>query len=239
MLIPERGERSLIVGQTGQGKTGLATWLLKRIERAPIIIYDTKHENKFLNLPASRFVTSFADVLEDLKEGTSDYIVFRPPSDVLDDPQELDEYLYRHYMDLPGVDLYVDEAKQFHTSTGRPFKGVQNIQERGRSRGITAIWSTQRPKMISNSIITEAQKIFIMYLPFEQDHKKLQELVPGFKDVPMLKPETYQFYFANQRKGTCELFNPVKLDKGIDSGYTDTVAAALPDAERAKRLVWI
>lgn len=236
-LIPERGERVLIMGQTGSGKTLFAVWMIKRIQRAPIVIYDTKGESKFLSLQPSIVVNDFSDVVHAYNEGQHDYIILQPPPEMLGEPKALDDLLFRHYLELP-LDAYIDEIKTFHTTTGRVFKGLMSLLERGRSKGITTIMSTQRPAFMSKSAMTEAQKMFIFYLGYEDDIKRVAAFVPAIAEKPPLKPKAHMFYYYDVPEATLTLFKPVKLDKGIASGYVDTETVEKPDTDHARRMIW-
>lgn len=237
-LLPERGERALIVGQTGSGKTEFACWLLKRIQRAPVVIYDTKIEAKFFKLQPSIVVTTFDEVLTAFNNGEHDYIIVRPPADLIGDPRSMDnEYLFRHYMELPGLDAYIDELKSFHTN-GRAGMGLINLLERGRSKGTTVIMSTQRPSWISLSTLSEAQKTFIFYLKSEDDIKRVAKFVPGIEEKPKLASRGYQFYYYDDAEDRLQLFKPIKLDEPKATTMVEAEAIAEPDADRKRGLIW-
>lgn len=237
MLLPEKGERTLSVGQTGSGKTAFNVWLLDKLSFAPVVIYDTKEEPKFLTLKTAAVARSFKEVSERLQSGEHDYVVFRPPDSVLHDPQKLDEYLYAHYSQFPGVDAYIDEVYSFHSS-GRPHMGLQAMLTRGRSRGISVLMSSQRPVSLSRSALTESQHIYVFVIAHEEDRKTLNKLIPGFEKLPMIKPKTHKFFHYDAAEQKLQLFNPVKLDASQNTGYTDEVEIE-PDAEKVRKLVWI
>src|SRR5260221_6098611 len=103
-LLPKKGERTLSVGQTGSGKTAFNVWMLNRLDSSPIIIYDTKIENKFFTLPFATLANSWRHVLQLISEGTADYIVFRPPVHLIADRPALDAFLFDHVTRLTGID---------------------------------------------------------------------------------------------------------------------------------------
>lgn len=217
-IIPEKGERAFIGGQTGSGKTGLAAWILIRIPFAPIFIYDTKDEPKFLKLPNSIVVTTMAEMKEQYDNPEIDYIIVRPPLDIIDEPKELDKYLLYHYHNFRNSTAYIDEAYTFHIN-GRAGKGIVALYTRGRSRGITTILSSQRPKGIDRFCITESQKLYILRLADKDDRKRIQDLIPNFADLPL--PPKHGFYFYITGEDSPELYKPVKLDAGLNTGYVD------------------
>lgn len=236
-IIPQKGERALSVGTTGSGKTSFNIWLMKRIEDAPIFIYDTKHEPKFDELPHSISISSFKDINEILENAEHDYVIVRPPDAHLADWETLDKYLQYHYAHLQGYPAYIDEATTFHSTTGRPGVGLVNLLSRGRSKGITLLISSQRPKNISLLCITEAQKLYALKMNLTLDRKRIDELVDGFSKLPVAKP--HYFYFMdllNMEKPV--LMAPVKLDEISKSGYTDN--ASQPEAAPVKTSgIWI
>lgn len=236
-LLPEKGERTLSVGQTGSGKTAFNVWMIDKLPYAPVVIYDTKEEPKFLTLHTAAVARSFREVAERLNSGEHDYVVFRPPDNTLHSPQALDEYLYAHYSQFPGVDAYIDEVYSFHSS-GRPHMGLQAMLTRGRSRGISVLMSSQRPVSLSRSALTESQHLYVFVVAHEDDQKTLNKIIPGFENLPMIKPKTHKFYHYDSASQTTTLFNPVKLDAKQDTGYTDEIEIE-PDAEKVRKLVWI
>lgn len=217
-LIPASGERALIVGQTGGGKTALATFILMRIPVAPCILYDTKEEAKFPKLPNSIIVETMTECAKEYDNPEIDYIIVRPPLDLLDKPKELDEYLLYHYHNFKHSTAYIDEAYSFHHNS-RPGTGLIGLFTRGRSRGITTIISTQRPRHISLFLMSEAQKVFVLSLGLKDDRKRMGDVIPGFESLPL--PPKYGFYFFESGDTAAQLFKPIKLDPILNTGYTD------------------
>jgi len=221
-FIPEVGERALIVGQTGSGKTAFATWLLERIPTSPIVIYDTKEEEKFPMLPRSVVVHSQRACDEALHDLSIDFVILRPPVEQQGEPEILDAYLWHHYQNYKGIVAYIDEGQTFHKG-GRAYKGLIALMARGRSRGITTILSTQRPVSISRSIISEAQKVYAFKLGDRRDRKILSEVVPNFDKIPL--PPKHGFYFFESGQDAPTLFAPITLPAKYNSGYVDATVS--------------
>ena len=236
-IIPQKGERALSVGTTGSGKTTFNIWLLKHIEDSPIFIYDTKHEPKFDNLPRSIVVPNFKNIDEILEEAEHDYVIVRPPDSLLADWETLDGYLFYHYRNLQGYPAYIDEATTFHSSTGRAGVGLINLLSRGRSKGITLLISSQRPKKIDLLCITEAQKLYALKMNYKDDRKRIDELVEDFSKLPIAKPHYFYFMDLVEMEKPV-LMSPVKLDEIKHSGYTDNVENPAEPAQ-TKRGIWI
>jgi DNA helicase HerA-like ATPase len=231
-LIPAQGERALIVGKTGQGKTAFFTWLARRIEAAPLLIYDTKIEPKFAALPNSRIAETVQDVAEAIDAGESDYIVWRPAIEILDKPQSLDQLLLWHYHNAQGLPAYVDEAYMFHVNS-QAGPGLTALMTRGRSKGITTIISSQRPSRISRFCITEIDKAFLFRLQDKKDRVRVDDLIEDFSDLPVPKKHHFYFFDAADDMEKPVLMAPVKLDASIDQGYVDNEASPVPVTKKA------
>jgi DNA helicase HerA-like ATPase len=243
--IPSKGERALICGQTGSGKTSFAIYLLEHIEESPIVIYDTKHEPKFDMMTNSVRVHSIPQLHEAVNDPQFDYVIFTPPIEDVPNPAALDSLLWMHYAHLPGVPCYVDEIAEFHSASGRAGKGLMALLQRGRSKGITFICSTQRPKWISRSLISETQRGYIFRLKLADDRDAIGDMIPDYDEYPNPKP--HWFYYYKDGDDDATLMRPIKLDRKYDTGYTDTVdegptgeaAGAEEEPPAVSRHIWV
>lgn len=230
-VLPSEGEKLLIVGQNGSGKTAFAAWLLERIRTAPSLIYDTKDESKFAALPKSRIAGDWDGVWEAMDDGESEFVVFRPPLEELNDPERLDAYLLEHYHNFPQVPAYIDEAYSFHKN-GREGPGLTALFTRGRSRGITTIISSQRPARISRFCITEAQRVAAFRLMDRKDRQRLADVIPNFDRMEAPKPFHFHYFLAGDDYPI--LYPPVPLTQGMDTGFSmsDNPGRAVPARDR-------
>ncbi len=243
-LIPKRGERAFVVGQTGSGKSAfVAQFLLPRVDISPVIIYDTKEEPKFDMLKPARVVSTQAGLDDAYGDQEVDYIIVRPPISVTSNPDALDAMLYHHYEFYPDSVAYIDELYQF-VRNFRAGPGLQGLLTRGRSRGITTIMATQRPAFIPMFALTESQKFYVFFLAHEDDRKRIAKVIRGFSDLP--DPAVHGFYFYELGPGNeIAKYGPIKLDKALDVGYTDTAVmpetgpGASPELPRNTGKVWI
>jgi hypothetical protein len=216
--VPQLGERALIVGQTGSGKTIFAIWLLERIPFAPIFIYDTKIEPKFEALPKSVVVETLEQASVAYLDVTKDYIIIRPPIELMDKPEELDKYLLYHYHHFHHSCAYIDEGYTFH-SNSRAYPGIIALMTRGRSKGITTILSSQRPRGVSRFLISESQKFYIFRLQDKDDRKRIADVIPNFHNLE--QPPKHSFYYFESGDDNPVLFSPIKVDKKFEQGYVD------------------
>lgn len=235
-FLPARGERTLIVGQTGSGKSVFEHWLLARHESAPIVIYDTKEEPKFETLKNSRIAETLNQVNELLDEPSVDYIIFRPHVSIVSDPHALDDLLYYHYSNWRDVSAFIDEITSFHNN-GRAGNGLVGLLTRGRSRGITTVMASQRPRWLSTFALTESQKYYIFKLVDKKDRDRVGDVVPDFSK--MKQPPKYHFYFFEHGMEKAELYKPIDIDPDINTGYTDKVKDQPGGSDTLSRYEWL
>lgn len=216
-IVPRVGERGLIVGQTGSGKTLFARWLIQDYLPAGII-YDTKIEPKFTSLPESQVVGSWDELTKLWKKGDHRHLIFRPPVRDTLDPEILDGYLERHYLNFRHSLAYVDEVYQFHNN-GRAGPGLLSLLTRGRSRGITTVMSTQRPTGLSRFAWSESQRFYIFKLQDQRDRKTVESIVPNFSDLPI--PPKFHAHYYDFELETPIMLAPVKISANLAADYTD------------------
>jgi hypothetical protein len=232
--LPQIGERSLLLGPTGSGKTALAVWMLRRFPTAPIIIYDTKTDPKFAALPRSACFEDYDEVIEASFDEKLDYLIFRPPDADLSDREALDSYLFRHYDSMSRIPAYVDELHSYQ-SHGLPLPGLTALLTRGRSRGITMLMAAQRPAWISSFAYTETQVFMVLRLTYESDRKKVAEFVPGFDKLP--PPPRFGFWYFHVERDGPELMGPVAVDPAVlaaaEAETPENIAGGVIDSDES------
>lgn len=225
--LPQQGDRALVVGMTGQGKTEFVIWLLERLVSSPIVIYDTKGEPKFDAMPRTTVTHSHAAMIEALQNPEFDYVVFRVPPTIIADSDALDSLLWYHFINLRGVDLYIDELYSF-TSNGRAGDGLTALLTQGRSLGFTSIMSVQRPAGISLFPLTETQHFYIFFLAKKSDRLRMGEVVPDFENEA--PPPEYHFYYYRQgSRDRAQLMAPILLDTDKRKDYKPVEEPSTPD----------
>lgn len=242
--LPEKGERALSIGQTGSGKTTFNRWLLERLPDSPTVVYDTKHDSKFDELPNNRVAHTMTQAHDAIDDLGVDFVIIRPPPIVTASPADLDRMLQYHEENWRGVDAYIDELYHFHKSAYAG-PGLNGLYTRGRSRGITTIASTQRPAWISGFIFSETQLFYVFWLSTKKDRMKVGEFIPGFEQLE--PPDKHHFYMYRQGVKTSPvLMPPVPVDDIDKLGYTDHLKSAEaadsepdPDEKSKGDIVWL
>lgn len=199
-LLLKRGQRGLLIGQTGGGKTQNGIWHMRNTPLWPVIVFDTKFENDFMGLPEGDekliVIKSVRELYEYSKHAVKhDYIIVRPNPDELTSHDMLDAYNYIIYEKFGPHLAYYDEIYSWH-SQGRPGKHFVGLLTRGRSRGKTVLMASQRPAWLSRFCLTESQKFYIYNLTHMDDLRVLANVIPDMEKTKKL-PKFHFHYFEH------------------------------------------
>jgi len=165
------GQRLLVTGKTGSGKTRGMIWFAAR-QSLPVIILDTKNEEAFETLPHALIVDGLDLDFENIyKEQVPAFVVVRP-SIAENDSEALDGFLLRCYEELTQVCIMIDELYSV-AENSYPAPGLKAILTRGRSRRLTLISGSQRPAWIPLFCFSEADAFAVYRLSLEQDRQRL------------------------------------------------------------------
>lgn len=178
--IPGRKERTLIVGDTGGGKTQFAAWLMseQNFRREPWVIIDYKGDELLNSLERTREI-GFKEVPK--KPGL--YILHPLPTD--------DEFIEPWLWDVwhqGGVGLYADEGALIPGAATKE-SAWSTIAITGRSRKIPTITLSQRPTGISRYTVSQSSHVIMFPLNDDRDIDTLTSIVP--RDFPGWLPAEF------------------------------------------------
>lgn len=189
------GQRALLTGRTGTGKSTLARHMLRNMTQL-VIIVDPKGD---FDYPNSIIIRDPRD-LSAFRRSREKNLVYRPDPEFWD-MQNWDNFFKWAYM-FGNCVLYLDEVFAVMVNNQSP-PWLKAILTRGRSLLITCIACTQRPFSIPVSLLSECEHRYMFGLSLLDDKKRMAELMPGNtivngKEVPtVLLPLSgrHNFYY--------------------------------------------
>lgn len=192
------GQRVLIAGRTGSGKTHFARWLARQMSGG--IVLDPKGDDAWLALPGSAVVPGY-EIPEALADPDPEQrirwaILRPPPAEPAEMARSFDGVLYDVVSRWHDLAVVIDELYTLHIS-GRPGPGLTGVLTRGRSRGIAAIMCTQRPLWISRFTLSEADAIAGFSLNWPADRKTLYEISGKKAFLKKLRPREFLWYIVS------------------------------------------
>jgi DNA helicase HerA-like ATPase len=210
----ELGKRALIIGKSGSGKSMLAMQLLLDTvrENPEIGVLIVNHKNeKDLNriLPPCKKIPSRFRI--------GDRINIVPLLGDKDDDLAVNKLLLDIYHNAErkghkGTIVLIDEGLMINPRN----KEMLALQTQGRSKDISVITLSQRPKYISLFTVTQASYVYIFNVMGTQDVKTLEEVIrpKGHKledVIDSLEEFHYVAYDEKKKAGDIEIMPPVKF----------------------------
>ncbi|EPZ43842.1 ATP-binding protein [Alicyclobacillus acidoterrestris] len=195
-------DRTAIFGGTGQGKSEIAKWIFQSMRNRKKIILNSKPDKGLLR----EYPNWQRKIDGELRDGVTHIARFykRPTGfDKWDDILEL--------WTQGNILFYFDELPN-HADENRWSGHLEQIYQTGRTFGVGSITCAQRPVMVPNFTISEAQHIFIAYTQLESDRKKLEGATGVKWDILRHLPP-YHFGYYSQRLGMTEpvILPPIPL----------------------------
>lgn len=185
-LIPGRTDRAFFVGQTGSGKSTLARELLK--QRQYVVVLDGKG---LINWSEMKLVRSFSRLVGE----AAPKMIWRPTHDELRDEEAIDKFFEWIYL-RGNTTCYVDEAQTVTAGQLLP-TFYHGCITRGREHKVE-VWSgTQRPTLIPQVIMSEAEHMYVFKLKLEQDRDKMASMT-GIDSEQLKAIPKHQFFYAPQ-----------------------------------------
>jgi hypothetical protein len=181
----DSNERVFITGQTGTGKSYLASLFLARAPR--LIAIDTigDLENQF-----PRMEEYTRNGRARLRAGKSQRLIITRPALDQEDIPDWFEDIAREVLEIEDVTLYIDEA--YNVIPNRMLrKYALMLFTQGRHYGVGTWCSAQRPVKIQAEAATEAQHYFIFRLNNPDDQLKIRKTI-GWYEYPK---DEHGFYY--------------------------------------------
>jgi hypothetical protein len=207
---PKFGEHIAFIGTTGSGKSLLAAELLAQFDHYFCI--DTQDS---LDLPGSKVINSPANL--ELKLKLYNRIRYVPKSEYRN--REAWNFVFYTLANSsskkkpkPRI-VYIDEV--FHVGYGPSFPNeLPKLATTGRQKKISLWISTQRPSMLPIPLLTECKRLYVFYLKYTEDIKKIGRLARGItltKELEDLKLN-YSFYEIDGVTGGYRHLAPISLN---------------------------
>ena len=199
-LSIKTNDRISIFGRTGSGKTFFAkNWLLPHYNR--YVFWDIKHEN--IDIEHDIIINTPKELKQKILEYNK--ILYQPKNPTDKDFNEICQIIF----ESRNISLYVDESSIISTPSKILF-WHNIILTQGRTYGVGIINTSQRPRIIHNTLISESEHLFIFSLNLDTDVLKIRQQIGEASDDIRLLPEHHVLYH-NVRLNRSYIFKPVKL----------------------------
>lgn len=182
-IAPAPGQRGVIVGRTGTGKSTLARALVYMMAtRQRLVIIDPKGD--FSPPVPCTLITAPGQAVR------ARNIIYRPSidSDVVSDVDSILRSVYN----AGNCAVYIDELFGVQEKGNYP-SALLPIYTRGRSRGITVLGAVQRPCKVPLECISECDRHYTFALQMGDDRRRMAE-VSGRAGLGI--PPRYHFWYS-------------------------------------------
>lgn len=168
-ILPPRGDRVGVFGQTGTGKTTLARAILQ--DRKFVVVCDPKRRISWPGYAQVDFAT-----LQKINPLKSPKIIYKPTlADITEKRGAIINAFFKWVFERENCSLYVDELAMIAHGDDYPLYYGACLQQ-GRELGIEVISGSQRPMWIPQIAMSEAEHVYCFYLKLEQDRRKIEQL---------------------------------------------------------------
>jgi hypothetical protein len=203
----EAGQRGIVSGRTGSGKSVLSGWFLSRSAQH-WVIFNPKHTTAYRNLEDVVIFKKFdaKAILRSIKKHKFTVLNFRGDEA---SAEFMDAVLLWLHENVKNVGVCVDELYTMHSAAGRAGDGLIGWLTRGRELKQSFLGLTQRPAWISRFLFSEADFIGAMDLVLEDDRKRLVSETGSSEFIHRLPDHRWLWYTVAD--DTIAKFGPVPM----------------------------
>lgn len=224
-------ERAAFVGKTGSGKTTLAKFLTRSIDR--LVVFDPKGSLKPDDRPDWNLEPWTEDSARKLRDRSTHIRLHVPGPGPTDDDRTYWLPFMQWIWDSGNVTLYMDEAYGVVPFGSRPPNQLVALVTRGREKEIGVWTATQRPAWIPMILLSESEWLFAFQLLLAGDRNRLAEIGGPELSVPVV--DEHGFYIFNAQWPR-PIYVPRLLRRGAPSRQHDIGADNAefgPDTDQA------
>jgi DNA helicase HerA-like ATPase len=207
-LAPRSGERAVVIGQTGCGKTWFVRSMLGAYRgRRQIVIIDSKHDPALNRLKGARYCATLSAV-ERSRFPRWPIVVWRPQGVDANDYETFDRF-YAWLYARGNTVAYIDEVAQTVQGPTSYGPGFNDLVCRGRVRGLVVIYGTQRPVLLPRIIFSESSRFFVFYIVDKRD----RQTIAAFSDPQLetIVPDRHGFWYMNVKTREVSYFSGLDL----------------------------
>jgi len=206
--VISRGDRILVVGRTGSGKSVLARRLAETYPDRLLIIDPA--DSTGTDLPGAHRI--YGGGTAELEAAAEERIIRWVPSDTADLDAYDEVYRWAFHYRYPGL-VWVDEAGIVLPAHGGPPAGRTYLVQ-GRKRVLGHLACHTRPREIDRNLIAQAQHLFIFDMPNPDDQVHIadqagvsrQTLTSMLRDLP-----EFGWLYFSQRDHQLVACDPIEV----------------------------
>lgn len=187
LLAPKISERMAIIGQTGTGKSELASRILPHYRN--VGIFDPKRMFEYPDVE----VFEHPDRLVRAKPHS---FIYRPKPALFADIEGY-EKVYRYAYEHGNIMVYNDDMVGIIPGN-RPPHHLRVIYMMGRAKNVGSISLFQRPTCVPLILMTEATRFAAFRLSWDDDIKRVKKLVRGYDPERMGE---HDFFYIDHLSG--------------------------------------
>jgi hypothetical protein len=176
------------------------------VGRRQVIIVDSKHDPAYNGIDA-RYATTLQGVTR-AKYPKVPVVVWRPSGESARDYQAYDT-LFDWVYSRGNTCLVIDEVSQVVQGAQTFGPGFNDVVTRGRVRGLTVFYGTQRPAYVPRIIYSESQRFFVCYVSDKSDRERIAAFTRP--ELAQEVPDQHGFWYYNSKSRSVQYFAGLDL----------------------------